>query len=45
MAQSNRAEKARTATEPKFYMPAGDSLSWASTRISRVWSNLFDHGI
>jgi hypothetical protein len=45
MAHSNRANEPRIATEPKFYLPAGDGLSWVSTRVDRVWSKLFNHGV
>jgi hypothetical protein len=45
MAHSDRADDARTAIKPKFYLPAGGALSWASTRIDRVWSKLFNHGV
>lgn len=45
MAHSNRADDARTATKPKFYVPAGTATQGLLDRLGRVWSKLFNHGV
>jgi hypothetical protein len=45
MAHSNRADDARTATNPKFYVPAGTATQGLLDRLGRVWSKLFNHGV
>jgi hypothetical protein len=45
MSQRVRADERGSATESKFYVPAGVASTSVVDRIERVWASLFDHGV
>jgi hypothetical protein len=45
MAQRNRADHQRRATEAKFYLPGGVTPPFDASRLERLWATLFSHGV
>ena len=44
MAQRTRAEDGASATESKFYLPAGSDPSFVAGQLESLWATLFDQG-
>jgi hypothetical protein len=45
MPQTIRADERASATESKFYLPAGSARPSVADRVERLWARLFNHGI
>jgi hypothetical protein len=45
MVQRSHADGRSSATEPKFYLPAGPATSFVADRVASVWAALFNHGV
>jgi hypothetical protein len=45
MPQRDRTDDRVSATEPKFYLPAGATSSSVASRVAALWATLFSHGI
>jgi len=45
MVQRNQADDRASATEPKFYLPAGVSPSFEASRFECIWAALFNHRV
>ena len=45
MAQRNHTDERASATEPKFYLPAGTVTSSVASRVAGLWATLFNHGV
>jgi len=45
MAQQNHADERGSATESKFYLPAGVVPSVEASQFERIWATLFDHSV
>jgi hypothetical protein len=45
MVQRSHADGRSSATEPKFYLPAGPATSFVASRVESVWTALFNHGV
>jgi hypothetical protein len=45
MAQRTHTGDQHSATESKFYIPAGAGPSLITDRVERVWASLFEHQV
>ena len=45
MPQSDHADERGSATEAKFYLPAGVTPSADGSRVEDIWAALFSHGV
>jgi hypothetical protein len=45
MAQRTRVDDTASATESKFYVPAGATSSLVADRLEWLWAALFDHRV
>jgi hypothetical protein len=45
MAQRHHADDRVSATESKFYLPAGGTPSPEAGRLERIWATLFKHQV
>jgi hypothetical protein len=45
MAQRNHTDDRVSATESKFYLPAGATSSSVAGRVASLWAALFNHGV
>ena len=45
MPQTIRADERASATESKFYLPAGSARPSVADQVERLWARLFNHGI
>jgi len=45
MVQRSHAADRSSATETKFYLPAGVTPSSVASRVESIWATLFNHGI
>jgi len=45
MSQRNHADDRNRATESKFYLPAGVTLSSETSWFGRLWATLFNHRV
>jgi len=45
MSQRNHADDRDSATESKFYLPAGVTLSSETSWFGRLWATLFNHRV
>lgn len=42
MAHKHRADDRGSDTEPKFYLPAGNTPPFYASSLERLWASLFD---
>jgi len=45
MAQRHQADDRVSATESKFYLPAGAPSSFFGSRVESIWAALFEHRV
>jgi hypothetical protein len=45
MPRRTQTDSRDSATESKFYIPAGAGPSLVADRVERVWASLFDHQV
>jgi hypothetical protein len=45
MAQRTRVHDGASATESKFYLPAGSTSSLLAGWVESIWTTLFNHGV
>jgi hypothetical protein len=45
MSQRTHADDRVSATEPRFYLPAGVTPSVEASKFKRLWATLFDHSV
>jgi len=45
MKEPTRTDEQASATESKFYAPAGSDPSFVTSRLEQLWAKLFNHGI
>ena len=45
MVQHSHADTHDSATQSKFYLPAGDTRSSNATWMDRLWARLFNHRV
>jgi len=45
MSQRTHTDGRDSATESKFYLPAGTTQQFVTDRVEAIWATLFNHGI
>jgi hypothetical protein len=45
MTRRTRVDDGTSATESKFYLPAGTTVPFVADRLESAWKGLFGHGV